>query len=893
MKYTYSEGITCLSCGSSDITTDYAPRGIGYCTCRSCGKKFVIQSDGNNLIDSYLAERGRIFTELETAKLNGKSLSSVKRGLENLVRSHAVLADIDPIYYWYKIDMITDGFKDFSQYKKAEKEFLNIPKANYFFVDREDIGRNEAYLERYENYINEYNAQSQAEDKKKRRKKKAILISVMTFLCAAVIGSGLFVGLYRPEISDNSTGVSVKVNTLSNGLFDKFSATAKIAELDPTDDVYVSEQTALSPVTRKFKSYDISLLKDGTSVKPKSDVEILVPVPKDYHREKMCVYSFDGENLKEIKHSFSKDGKIVFNTKKLGVFAIAELPYTISFDGNGSDYSENVPVYFNEAVEKPSDPVRRGYTFGGWLCGETQYDFSEPVSKDLTITAQWSANTYTVKFYVDGNKVDEREVVFGSNVSLYQYSKTGYTVQWYDGQTLVKDGAWDIAYDVSLTAKEIPNEYNVKLISGVSACCPALSEGDGNVTATYDKTLPQITIPRRTGYTFEGYYTRPDGAGEKYIDASGNGLVTWTFTNTAELYAKWTLDEKYNGYTYISAYSELTTMNANGKYLLIKDIDMNGSSWTPIRSFGGTFDGGNHMIYNFRITNGVAEDGLVLNFGLFGWVSGSVKNLQIGKSGTTTSIEHDEWHKRYNAGMIAGYCTGTIYNCRVVSCSITLHTFAQDHQYERQEFWINAGGVCGNLYEATVEKCHVDGTSVSSRVEVRYNVIPGTARAAGIAGFVNSASVLDCLAKKCDIYAWAKSNDGAWGNWSGKPHSRAGCIVGTMVKWGSKNAVISRCVEAANSIAADIQVGSYTDNVDNNTGTRYAGAIIGETGTTSPSDLIGVNSGLQCSGCDSGYPAFTKITQDSYDILIQTSSAFKNGKWISDGGKISLDFYGN
>ncbi|MCM1440013.1 MAG: InlB B-repeat-containing protein, partial [Roseburia sp.] len=694
-----------------------------------------------------------------------------------------------------------------------------------------------------------------------------------------------------PVVTDPDTGIGVKVNTFSNGLFDKFSTAAKVKEIDATDEIYADAQAALSPVSNKFAAYDISVTKDGNLTPPKYSVEIIAPVPENFYPDKISVYFFDGENLRQLKHSLTKDGKISFETKNTGVFVISELPCAINFDGNGAEYSEKQYVYCGETVQTPANPERRGYSFSGWSLGGSAYDFSKPVEKDLTISAVWTANSYTVSYRIDGETVETQEVVFGKNVELYDYTKTGYTVGWYDGEAQVISGAWDIAYDVTLTAKETPNQYTATLVNDVSICCDAVSKGDETVAATYDSNLSKINIPRLTGYLFEGYYTSLNGKGEKYISSDGSGAKIWQLTQDTTLYANWTLDEKYSGYTYISTYSDLKNMSANGKYLLINDINMNGNSWTPIRNFNGVLDGGCHSVYNFRITSGAAEDELVLNFGLFGSLSGLVENLQVGKAGTTSSIVHDEDYKRYNAGMIAGYCTGRIHNCRVINCSINLRTFAQDQSYKNQEFWINAGGACGNLYAGTVEKCQIEGTSVSTNVEVRYSVISGTSRAAGAVGFLNSANLLDCIVKSCNIYAVATSHNGALGNWSGKPHARAGCLVGTMVKWESQNAVISRCVEASNSISANKNAGSYTDNVNNNTGTSYAGAIIGETGDTTPSDLIGVNSGLQCSGTDSNYPNFTKITQDSYSILIQTSSAFDNGRWTSDNGKISIKFY--
>ncbi|KJY49641.1 RCC1 domain-containing protein [Bifidobacterium kimbladii] len=45
----------------------------------------------------------------------------------------------------------------------------------------------------------------------------------------------------------------------------------------------------------------------------------------------------------------------------------------------------------NDRVERPSpDPTREGYQFDGWFIGQVAYDFSKPVTQNLTLTAKWT-----------------------------------------------------------------------------------------------------------------------------------------------------------------------------------------------------------------------------------------------------------------------------------------------------------------------------------------------------------------------------------------------------------------------------------------------------------------------------------------------------------------------
>ncbi len=59
------------------------------------------------------------------------------------------------------------------------------------------------------------------------------------------------------------------------------------------------------------------------------------------------------------------------------------------------------------------------------------------------------------------------------------------------------------------------------------------------VTVCVGDTLPTIVIPQRVGYTFEGYFTEPNGGGEAYYAADGTSLRDWDIAANTTLYAKW------------------------------------------------------------------------------------------------------------------------------------------------------------------------------------------------------------------------------------------------------------------------------------------------------------------------------------------------------------------
>ena len=78
-------------------------------------------------------------------------------------------------------------------------------------------------------------------------------------------------------------------------------------------------------------------------------------------------------------------------------------PVTVTYD-----YGERGGIYAKQIVQKgekaiePDVPSRQGYQFTDWYLDDTKYDFAAPVTGDMTLTAKWTANSYTITFDTDG-----------------------------------------------------------------------------------------------------------------------------------------------------------------------------------------------------------------------------------------------------------------------------------------------------------------------------------------------------------------------------------------------------------------------------------------------------------------------------------------------------------
>ena len=77
--------------------------------------------------------------------------------------------------------------------------------------------------------------------------------------------------------------------------------------------------------------------------------------------------------------------------------------YTITFDSG----IESITVEEGTVATEPTTaPEKTGYTFGGWLNGEAAYDWTQPVTSDLSLTAKWTPTEYTITYLPAGVEKD-------------------------------------------------------------------------------------------------------------------------------------------------------------------------------------------------------------------------------------------------------------------------------------------------------------------------------------------------------------------------------------------------------------------------------------------------------------------------------------------------------
>ena len=228
---------------------------------------------------------------------------------------------------------------------------------------------------------------------------------------------------------------------------------------------------------------------------------------------------------------------------------------------SGSGGTASVTVTYESAMPAITLPTRTGYTFGGYYTEPdgkgTQYYKADGVSvldwyvtSAMTLYAKWTVNSYLVIFDMQDGGGGTPKVVATYDSAMPTVTvptRTGYTFGGYytaaagsGTQYYTADGisarVWNKTSATTLYAKWIANTYTVTFEKQNG------SGGAVSVTATFGSAMPSITAPKRTGYTFDGYFTEPDGNGIQYYTAAGKSARMWDKTSSTILCAKWTVN---------------------------------------------------------------------------------------------------------------------------------------------------------------------------------------------------------------------------------------------------------------------------------------------------------------------------------------------------------------
>ncbi|NDH14939.1 MAG: hypothetical protein EBY47_07730, partial [Actinobacteria bacterium] len=222
---------------------------------------------------------------------------------------------------------------------------------------------------------------------------------------------------------------------------------------------------------------------------------------------------------------------------------------TLAYDANGGtgDPADQTCTEGVNTTLSTTVPTRDGYTFAGWNTvqggtGTTYQPGSTFVCASATLYAQWvqDVSTSTITYDAQGGSGDPADSTCTTGVQIQLGSevpsKTGYTfIGWNtqaDGNgTAYAPSSTFTCADLNLYAIWTANTSVVEFDPQGGAGEPA-----DNTCVDGSTVVIPTTQPTRTGYTFAGWNSAPDGTGTTYL--ASQAIVCSDLT----IYAQWTQD---------------------------------------------------------------------------------------------------------------------------------------------------------------------------------------------------------------------------------------------------------------------------------------------------------------------------------------------------------------
>ena len=282
------------------------------------------------------------------------------------------------------------------------------------------------------------------------------------------------------------------------------------SEIAPITQDYGTKITAPADPTRKgytFKGWDKEIPKtmpaENMTVKAQWEINQyaitfdtnggseIAPITQDYGTKITAPadptrkgYTFKGWD-KEIPETMPAENMTVKAQWEIN-------QYAITFDTNGGSEIAPITQDYGTAITAPADPTREGYTFIGW-----DRDIPEIMpAENITVTAQWEINRYTITFDTNGgSEIAPITQDYGTNITApANPTRKGYTFK-----------GWDKEIPETMPAENI----TVKAQWEINQYTIAFDTNGGSEIATitqdYGTEITAPADPTRKGYTFKGW----------------------------------------------------------------------------------------------------------------------------------------------------------------------------------------------------------------------------------------------------------------------------------------------------------------------------------------------------------------------------------------------------
>lgn len=225
--------------------------------------------------------------------------------------------------------------------------------------------------------------------------------------------------------------------------------------------------------------------------------------------------------------------------------------YTITFDTIGGTIIDTQMIEEGAHINNPTIPIKQGYTFVGW-----DYDFTQPISMDVTLEAIWEANgdtSYKVEYYYENQSKTRYELVdtvellglTDTEANIVPEKKEHFTVN----KTKSKLNG-NITGDGTLVLKV----YYTRKTYTVSVSGANVSILGAGIYSYGEKVTLSTTT--NIGCEFEGWY-----AGDNLVSTD----MTYTCDISSNINAKFTVVKEMSNFEFISTDTACTITGIKDK----------------------------------------------------------------------------------------------------------------------------------------------------------------------------------------------------------------------------------------------------------------------------------------------------------------------------------------
>ena len=253
---------------------------------------------------------------------------------------------------------------------------------------------------------------------------------------AAVTGDAEYTAVFEETVNEytvtwkNWDGSELRKDTLQYGAMPEYKDTPTkpateqytytFTGWNPAVAAVTGDATYTAQFTETVRMYTITWIIDGKE----ETTEVAygaIPTHAEPTKASDAYYSYTFD-------SWEPDiTKVTGDTTYTAKFTETPIEYTITFNTDGGTSVAPIKQGYGKEITAPAAPTKTGYTFAGW---DKEIPATMP-AENMTITAQWTVNRYTITFdTVGGTEILAITQNYGTDIAAPAApTKTGYTFE--------------------------------------------------------------------------------------------------------------------------------------------------------------------------------------------------------------------------------------------------------------------------------------------------------------------------------------------------------------------------------------------------------------------------------------------------------------------------------